>query len=1023
MQNSQVIINFANVLIKQSLMKTFIRYIAALLLIALNGAPAAAQPRCNVRVFGTEDGLPAGVISGLVHSTDNLTWMVSWNGLSCYDGYRFTTFRNVPGNTILPTNHLKDIAHGRNGNLWTVTYTDRVYLFDSHVCQYVDVSAMIDANAGKDGAKSAEKPFELRKVYPLPNGKTWLVGKGTTHYRLTDSLLTGRKGIERMTFAGKLHKVCLDETGREWCFTEKGTYCDGKLVSKKYYNYVFVMNGKTWLEPVAGRKANACIKLDNNRIAVATDAGVVVKDTRNGSERMVQITSPANPSPSVRYLFADSRHRLWCFTDAPGVTMVDADAPGMPVQWLNVDMQDATFETASEYPVFHEDANKTVWVIPRGGTFSYFDERTRKLMAYPLIPSNGFRHAIPCVRRHYGDRQGNLWLLCQHNLVLVNFLYSNVSVDRRNDNRDTRAVLQDKSGALITGTIDGDLYGAGFQFCAKKGIYSLFRDSKNRLWAGTKGDGLYVFMPDGTQRHYVHDDADKYSISCNNIYDISEDTRGRILIAAFDGGLNIIDEAGGGTAKGQVVRFIHSGNELKDYNLLIYNKVRRIEVMPGGTILLSTTDGLLAYSDRYRSPRDIRFFVSRHVNGDKNSLLTDEVMQTCRMKDGRIYVVTLGGGCQRIVSKNLLADGLRFEEVKIPIGQTVQGLARDNADNLWLIGESRIARLDRKGNITEYSANELGCVNITEALPSHDVRTDRIVLAIEGGTLSFLPRQMGKSKFRPSILFTAVDYHDNEGMHPLLNIGRLEVAVDKRSLTVYFSALDYTENSGIRYAYRLDNGTWTYIRSGSNNASFTNFPAGEHRLYVRSTNSDGVWMDNVKSIDIYAEPTFFESWWGRTIIVLLLLACLAYGMVYYMRKKKVEITEEAVEQADAGKVRFLLKTPEFIDRDKEFMDTLLAYIEENIGDSELRVDDMASQLRMSRTVFYERIKEIADMAPADFLRHVRMQRAEELIKGTREPFSQISYQVGFTDPKYFSKCFKKHTGMSPSEYRKASQNE
>ena len=107
-------------------MKTFIRYIAALLLIALNGAPAAAQPRCNVRVFGTEDGLPAGVISGLVHSTDNLTWMVSWNGLSCYDGYRFTTFRNVPGNTILPTNHLKDIAHGRNGNLWTVTYTDRV---------------------------------------------------------------------------------------------------------------------------------------------------------------------------------------------------------------------------------------------------------------------------------------------------------------------------------------------------------------------------------------------------------------------------------------------------------------------------------------------------------------------------------------------------------------------------------------------------------------------------------------------------------------------------------------------------------------------------------------------------------------------------------------------------------------------------------------------------------------------------------------------------------------------------------
>lgn len=178
-------------------------------------------------------------------------------------------------------------------------------------------------------------------------------------------------------------------------------------------------------------------------------------------------------------------------------------------------------------------------------------------------------------------------------------------------------------------------------------------------------------------------------------------------------------------------------------------------------------------------------------------------------------------------------------------------------------------RLDKSGNVTEYGADDLGDVNITEALPSHDAKTDRIILAVEGGTLSFLPRQMKRSNYCPSIVFTAIDYHDNEGMKPLLNIGHLEVSVDKRTLTVYFSALDYAENSGIRYAYRLDDGHWTYIRRGSNSASFTNFPAGSHKLYVKSTNSDGVWMDNVKSIDIYAEPTFFESWWGRTLCVLL----------------------------------------------------------------------------------------------------------------------------------------------------------
>lgn len=72
-------------------------------------------------------------------------------------------------------------------------------------------------------------------------------------------------------------------------------------------------------------------------------------------------------------------------------------------------------------------------------------------------------------------------------------------------------------------------------------------------------------------------------------------------------------------------------------------------------------------------------------------------MQTCRMKDGRIYVATLGGGCQLLASKNLLADGLKFKEVNKQNEQTVQGLVCDNDDNLWMVGDSRISVLTRAG--------------------------------------------------------------------------------------------------------------------------------------------------------------------------------------------------------------------------------------------------------------------------------------------------------------------------------------
>ena len=113
-----------------------------------------------------------------------------------------------------------------------------------------------------------------------------------------------------------------------------------------------------------------------------------------------------------------------------------------------------------------------------------------------------------------------------------------------------------------------------------------------------------------------------------------------------------------------------------------------------------------------------------------------------------------------------------------------------------------------------------------------------------------------------------------------------------------------------------------------------------------------------------------------------------------------------------------LSSPEIIDEDKVMMEKLMAYLEKNIDNSDLKMEDMAATLNLGRTVFYGKLRSIVGMTPMEFARHVRMQRAEELIAKSKMTFSQVAYAVGFTDPKYFSKCFKKETGFSPSEYRK-----
>ena len=99
------------------------------------------------------------------------------------------------------------------------------------------------------------------------------------------------------------------------------------------------------------------------------------------------------------------------------------------------------------------------------------------------------------------------------------------------------------------------------------------------------------------------------------------------------------------------------------------------------------------------------------------------------------------------------------------------------------------------------------------------------------------------------------------------------------------------------------------------------------------------------------------------------------------------------------------------------MTTLMAFIDEHIEDEGLKIEELAEAVNLGRTVFYGKIKALVGMTPSDFLRRMRMQRAEELIVRSRMNFSEIAFKVGFSDPKYFTKCFKKETGMTPSEYR------
>ena len=137
---------------------------------------------------------------------------------------------------------------------------------------------------------------------------------------------------------------------------------------------------------------------------------------------------------------------------------------------------------------------------------------------------------------------------------------------------------------------------------------------------------------------------------------------------------------------------------------------------------------------------------------------------------------------------------------------------------------------------------------------------------------------------------------------------------------------------------------------------------------------------------------------------------------YRELQETINENENSKQQIPTHKT-YHLEEPKIVNADEKMMNTLMLFIEQHISDSNLKIVDMAETVNMGRTVFYKKMTELVGMSPSDFLRSVRMQRARQLIAKSRMTFSEIAYNVGFTDPKYFSKCFKKDTGMTPSEYR------
>lgn len=908
-----------------------------------------AQPICQIQHFSIYNGLVQRTVSDIVQDSKGFIWFSTWNGLNRYDGYTFKNYKAYPGDgCTLTSNRILRIVPDQQNNIWCQTYDARVYLFESHQEKFIDILQPFEQKSGET--------YIVRKIYALSKGVSWIVCDHGA-FRVDERKLENEDEGAITPYtpeignlpSRKISRIEQDADGDEWIFTDKSvcivgqktisdkthftSFCENNekmyLISSKRLAIYNQQNKQVQYEeiPLNYSRLNCMLSLGKDTIGIGTNNGIILFFAKSKQFRNVEMHF------NVMRLFEDSHNELWLFSkEQRGIVRYDPLANEQ--QHYETPTQNMPKAELRSRDVIFEDSQGTLWVVPHLGCLSYYDREDKELKPYYTDYSKPESKFTPVILNFYVDNQKNFWYANNFWMDKISFFPNASQLTTFDSGHETRAIMVDKQQNLWVAnkkgvirifnpdkTLKGYLTPEGIispkAISFSRNIYCFTEDEQGNIWMGSKWDGIIRLSPkrDGSFqiRNYVHKEEDPYSLSNNSVYCIYQDSKKRMWIATHGGGINLLQE----TANGKI-RFLHNGNLLKGYSKDKFNKVRVIKEV-NNALLVGTTEGLITFSCNFERPEDIKFYDNVRIPDLASSLSSNDVIYIYTDSHKNSYVLTFTGGINQIISDNLLTDHIQFKTYTKRNGlvsDLVLSMIEDQQRNLWVISENTLAKFDpENGTFEHYNEKHLQKeIYFSEASPA--ILQNQLILGTDAGILKINPTAFSKSSYTPPIVFTSLKIQGVQQQLDLDDLEELKLKPDERNVSFLFAALDYINPTSISYAYRLKGleEKWNEVEN-SRTASYINLPPGNYELQIRSTNSDGVWTDNIRKLSVNVTPTFWETSWAILfyIISFILFTSTIVYIILYIYKLRHQIYME--QQLANVKLRFFtdisheLRTP------------------------------------------------------------------------------------------------------------------
>ena len=622
-------------------------------------------------------------------------------------------------------------------------------------------------------------------------------------------------------------------------------------------------------------------------------------------------------------------------------------------------------------------------------------------------------------------------------------------------------------------------------------VNAMYAAPDGTLWVGTVEGGLNALAPGS--RNFTHYTTANSGLPHNSVSTLAADNRGNLWIGTWGVGIAVMNLHQPGRIIPLVVDAKHQ-HFLNFAGVLVYDPIndgmwlgtndglffydlkrhQLIEPFKGclnvrgcigslitrdGKLLMGCVQGMVEINLKSRIPGKGEFAVKYHQYklDDPKSGVIDKILSFCLAKDGKIWLGSNGYG---LYCYNYNKEGKTYVKSFTTnnglANNTVKGIVEDNQGMLWIATDNGLSIFNPKTETFSSYSRKDGLLSsqfyfngaIRDVKGKIYLGTDEGLMAVTG--VNHAVHNSARLRFTELLVdnqpvFAGSDYLDDD-----ISIAkRLCIHESDKSFTIFFSALNYGNDTQGVYLYRMKGyeNDWVQLKPGQHSVRYSTLPAGSYQFevkYIPSFDSD---KEQVISVDIKVTPYFWKSWWFVSLMVIAFIAFLLYiytSRLEKMREREVEELYRPIEAAlkdsdEPGKlqsrIQMILENQkryqdsqkksieadrkQVAEKERPFMDIVMEVMEKNYDNSEFGVQELADEMRMNRSVLSKMLNAEAGQPTAQFIRNYRLDIAKKMIteKVANRNITEIAYRVGFNDPKYFTRCFTKQYGVSPSSYK------